>query len=166
MLERTVIWLHRSAGAGIAIGAMELLARWDGEQLSRVPFVTSIVLVMALPDSEPARPSAVIFGHLLSSIAGLVAFWMLGSSELATVAGVSLATLLMLATRSVHPPAGIDAFLIPAYALPAVWVFNPMLTGAILLATFAAVWSFAEHALLRRLDNAKTRRIRFDGRPK
>lgn len=131
---------------------MEVLARWDGEELSRVPFVTSIVLVMALPDSEPARPSAVIAGHFLSSVAGLIALWTFGSSELAPVAGVSLATMLMLATRAVHPPAGIDAFLVPAYALPATWILNPMLSGAVLLAVFARVWSFAEHSLRRQLD--------------
>jgi CBS-domain-containing membrane protein len=135
---------------------MELLARWDGEESSRVPFVTSIVLVTSLPDSEAARPY--IGGHFLSSIAGLIAFWMLGSTELATATGVSLATFLMLTTRTLHPPAGIDAFLIPAYALPAAWVFNPMLAGAILLAAFGAIWSFAEKALLRRLDNGKARR--------
>ena len=151
-MHQALIWFHRAVGAAIAIGAMEILARWDGEELSRVPFVTSIVLVMALPDSEPARPSAVIAGHFPSSLAGLIALWAFGSNEFATIAGVGLATLLMLATRAVHPPAGIDAFLVPAYALPATWILNPMLSGAVLLAGFASVWSYAEHLLRRRLD--------------
>ena len=107
---------------------------------------------MALPDSEAARPLTVIAGHFLSSIAGLVAFWAFGSNEFATITGVSLATLLMLATRAVHPPAGIDAFLVPAYALPATWILNPMLSGAVLLAGFASAWSYAERSLRRRLD--------------
>lgn len=151
-MQRTIIWLHRAVGAGIAIGAMELLARWDGEPLLRVPFVTSIVLVTALPDTDGARPPAVILGHLLSSVAGLLALWTLGSNELATAAGVGLATLLMLAARVVHPPAGINAFLIPANAISASWVLNPILVGSILLAAYARLWALAERTLLRQLE--------------
>ena len=151
-MQRTLIWIHRAAGAGIAIGIMELLARWDGEPLLRVPFVTSIVLVTALPETEAAQPAAVIFGHLLSSAAGLAALWLLGSNELATAAGVALATFLMLGARVVHPPAGINAFLIPANAISASWVLNPILLGSILLAAFARLWALGERGLLRWLE--------------
>jgi len=102
----------------------------------------TIVLVMALPDNEAARPAAVIFGHLLSCIAGLAALWTLGSNEIAMAAGVGLATLLMLAARAVHPRAGINAFLVPANALSASWVLNPILLGSILLVAFAALGGF------------------------
>ena len=154
-MHRTIIWLHRAVGAGIAIGAMELLARWDGEPLLRVPFVTSIVLVTAVPEIDAARPATVVFGHLLSSVAGLIALWTIGSNEFATAAGVGLATLLMLAARAVHPPAGINAFLIPAYAISASWVLNPILVGSILLAAYGRLWSRAERALVQRLDQPK-----------
>jgi CBS-domain-containing membrane protein len=151
-MHRTIIWLHRAVGAGIAIGVMELLARWDGEPLLRVPFVTSIVLVTAVPEIEAARPAAVIFGHLLSSVAGLIALWTLGANEFATAAGVGLATLLMLATRTLHPPAGINAFLVPANALSAWWILNPVLLGSILLAAFARLWRLSERALRRQIE--------------
>jgi hypothetical protein len=58
-MRRPFIWIHRAVGAGIAIGLMELLAYWGGEPLARVPFVTSIVLVTLLPQSEAARPAAI-----------------------------------------------------------------------------------------------------------
>ena len=105
-MQRTLIWVHRPVGAGIAIGAMELLARWET----------------------------------------------LGSNEFATAVGVGLATLLMLATRTLHPPAGINAFLVPANALSAWWVLNPVLLGSILLAAFPRIWALSERALRRRLD--------------
>jgi CBS-domain-containing membrane protein len=117
-----------------------------------VPFVTSIVLVMAVPEIEAARPPAVIFGHLLSGVAGLVALWTLGSNELATAVGVGLATLFMLASRVVHPPAGINAFLIPANAISASWILNPILVGSILLAAYGRLWALGERALLRQLE--------------
>jgi CBS-domain-containing membrane protein len=148
MLAQFIIWLHRAVGAGIAIAAMELLARLDGEPASRVPFVTSIVLVMALPESEAAHPYAIVAGHVLSCIAGLVSVWALSSGATAAVAGVSLATLMMLVTRSMHPPAAIDAFLVAVYALPASWLVNPVLAGAVLLASFSRLWLHTEKWLL------------------
>jgi CBS-domain-containing membrane protein len=149
-MMRPFIWFHRALGAAIAIGLMELLAYWAGEPLARIPFVTSIVLVTLLPRSEAARPAAIIGGHLLSALAGFVALWLIGPGEVATVAGVGLATLLMAATRLVHPPGGIDAFLIPAEGLPAIWIINPVLIGAILLAVFAGLWFWSERTLRHR----------------
>jgi len=139
-LQQIAVYLYRSTGAGIAIALMEVLARAAEEPLSRVPFVTSIVLVMALPDSEPARPYAVVGGHMLSCIAGLAAFWMMGSGDAACAVALGLALLLMLLLRAVHPPAGIDAFLIAAYGLPVSWAINPVLVGAVFLVGYKRVW--------------------------
>jgi hypothetical protein len=82
-LGRVVVWMYRAPGAGLAIGIMELLARVAQEPFARVPFVTSIVMALSLPDSEPAQPYAIIVGHLASCIAGFLAVWCLGSGETA-----------------------------------------------------------------------------------
>jgi CBS-domain-containing membrane protein len=148
-VQQIIRWLYRAAGAGVAITLMELLARIGDDQLSRLPFVTSIVLTIALPDSDGAQPYAVIAGHLISTIAGFAALWCLGPGATACAAGVGLATLLMLAARAVHPPAGIDAFLVPLFGLPIFWLINPVLIGAVLLAGFARLWSAGETPLLR-----------------
>jgi CBS-domain-containing membrane protein len=129
---------------------MELLAHVAQEPLARVPFVTSIVLALSLPDSEPAQPYAIIVGHLASCVAGFVALWCLGSGEMASAVGVGLAALLMLALRAMHPPAGIDAFLVAAFGLPTGWTLNPVLVGAVLLASFARLWSMGERHLASR----------------
>src|SRR6478672_11865159 len=65
-MQQVAIWAYRAAGAGLAIALMEALAQFAGEPVLRVPFVTSIVLTLALPESEPAQPYALIAGHLLS----------------------------------------------------------------------------------------------------
>jgi CBS-domain-containing membrane protein len=126
---------------------MEALAALAREPLIRVPFVTSVVLVMALPASDPARARAVIGGHLLSSLAGWLVLGMAGTSEPAAAAAVGLATLVMIATRTLHPPAGLDAFLMTSQNLPAIWIFNPVLIGAVLLTVFAAAWHAGERRL-------------------
>lgn len=146
-MRQVSVILHRATGAGIAIGLMEVLARLAGEPMLRVPFVTSIVLAMALPNSEPAQPRAIIGGHVVSAIAGIGIHALIGQGETASATAVGLATLLMLVTRTLHPPAGIDAFLAVSYGLPFAWIANPVLIGAVLLATFATLWRWSERLL-------------------
>jgi CBS-domain-containing membrane protein len=147
--QRIAIWIYRALGAGSGIALMELFARIGDEPLARVPFVTSIVLTLSLPESEAAQPYAVVVGHLLSTAAGFAALWCLGTGPTASAVGVGLAVLLMLAMRAVHPPAGIDAFLVPLAGLPLRWALNPVFVGAVLLALFARVWWRGEGLLSR-----------------
>jgi CBS-domain-containing membrane protein len=93
----------------------------------------------------------------------LIALWVFGPGEAATVVGVGLATLLMAVTRLVHPPGGIDAFLIPAQGLPAVWIINPVLIGAVALAVFAGLWFWSERTLLRRFGLHQPEQERWPG---
>ena len=65
--------VYRGVGTAIAIGIMEWLSAYASEPLWRVPFVTSIVLVMTLPDTEAAQPYAVIVGHGCACVAGFAA---------------------------------------------------------------------------------------------
>jgi len=150
-LSEIVVWICRALGAALAIGMMELLARLAQEPLARIPFVTSIVLALSLPDSEPAQPYAIVVGHFVSSMAGFAALWCFGAGEIASAVGVGLAALSMLLLRAVHPPAGIDAFLIAGLGLPASWLLNPVLVGAVLLALFSRLWSAGEGRLARQL---------------
>ncbi len=140
-------FVFRGVGAGVAIALMELLADYSGEPLSRVPFVTSIVLVLALPHSEAARPYAVLVGHACSCCAGFAAAYLLGAGATSSAVGVGLAGFLMLALRAPHPPAGIDAFLIATHDLGLRWAVSPVLMGCILLVSFSLVWSSLERSV-------------------
>jgi CBS-domain-containing membrane protein len=138
--QQLAVYLYRTTGAGLAIALMEVLARVAEEPLSRVPFVTSIVLVMALPDSPQARAYNVVAGHMLCCVAGLAAFWSFGSGDTACAVALGLALFLMLMAQALHPPAGINAFLIAAYGLPLSWAISPVLVGAIFLVGYKRVW--------------------------
>lgn len=136
-----MIGLYRAFGAGVAIGIMENLARLGQHEAIRVPFVTSIVLTLFGPASAPAQPYAIVAGHLVSSIAGLGALICLGPGDASAALGVGAAALLMAASRAMHPPAGIDAFLIAYLGLPWSWIVSPVLIGAVLLAAFSRLWA-------------------------
>jgi hypothetical protein len=48
-----------------------------------------------------------------------------------------------------HPPAGIDVFLVAGLGLPANWIVNPVVIGAVLLAGYSRVWVLGEHHFSR-----------------
>jgi CBS-domain-containing membrane protein len=146
-LQHIAVYLYRAVGAGLAIALMELLARAAEEPLSRVPFVTSIVLVMALPESEPARTYNVVAGHMLSCVAGLLALWTFGAGDVACAVALGLAVFLMLFLRAIHPPAGINAFLIAAYDLTLKWTISPVLIGALFLVGYKRMWWIMEERI-------------------
>ena len=131
---------YRALGIAIAVGVMEFLAQLGQVSYAKVPFVTSIVLAIALPDAPASTPRAIIGGHIASTLAGIAVVYLLGTQDFSAALAVGLAVLAMAATRTMHPPAGLDAFLVVSQGLPASWLLFPVIPGAILLAVFAVIW--------------------------
>lgn len=140
MIARILNALLPALGAALAIGAMESYAIAADVALGAVPFATSIVLVMALPDNDAAQPRAVIGGHLISTLSGLLVSWAIGPSLVTAMVAVGLAVAAMQVTRTMHPPAGIDPLLVAT--TPVGWGFLvvPVFAGAVALCAFAYVW--------------------------
>lgn len=113
------------------------LAELSGQTLAAVPFTTSIVLVMAAPASPQAQPRNVVLGHLLSALAGLVVLNLIGGGPWPAALAVGLAIGAMQLCDALHPPAGINALLVPTLQLPWLFVAFPVLSGALALVTFA-----------------------------
>ncbi len=150
-LKQPLIWLHRAVGVGVGVALMHYLVELAQEPQAHIPFVTSLMLVVALPHNEGARPYAVVLGHFLSCVAGLVVVKTIGSGINAAELAVGLAALMMLAARAVHPPAAINPLLITIYDMPLSWAFSPILTGAIMVVGYAALWSGLERLLITKL---------------
>ena len=135
-----------AAGGAVAIGAMHALSDQASFPLMLVPFATSIVLVMGTPDAEPAQPRALVGGHLISTLVGMLTLSITGPSPWAAALAVGLAMVAMHATRTFHPPAGIDPLIVVAQDMPWSFLIAPVAVGALLLASFAWLW----HNLVRR----------------
>jgi CBS-domain-containing membrane protein len=145
------VWLAVLAGAAggtVAIGLMEYFAARNTMPVMAVPFATSIVLVLGSPEVEAAQPRALIGGHLLSTFIGLVMLKLAGPEPWAAALAVGIAMAAMHATRTFHPPAGIDPLLVVVGAMPWSFLFIPVAAGAFALALFAYVW----HLAVRRYD--------------
>jgi CBS-domain-containing membrane protein len=129
-----------ATGGMAAIGLMLLLSEQAAFPLVMVPFATSIVLVMGMPDAEPAQPRALIGGHLISTVIGLLVVSVTGPSPWAAAVAVGLAMAAMHVTRTFHPPAGIDPLIVVAQGMSWSFLIAPVAVGALLLAGFAWGW--------------------------
>jgi CBS-domain-containing membrane protein len=101
----------------------------------------SAVFLFGLTRAAAAQPRALFGGHLLGALAGIACSQFLGAGLAAYASAVALALALMLATRTVHPPAGANP-LIMVYA-QAHWsaLLFPVFTGVATLAAVAFLWS-------------------------
>jgi CBS-domain-containing membrane protein len=127
-------------GTALAIGVMEWLSVAFHTPLAVIPFATSIVLVIGSPEAEPAQPRALIGGHVVATLAGLVVLKLTGPQAWAAAAAVGVAVLAMVLTGTFHPPAGINPLLVVSNNLAWSFLLAPVLAGALLLAAFAFVW--------------------------
>ena len=127
-------------GAAIAIGVMEMFSAIAHYPLVIIPFATSIVLVIGSPEAEPAQPRALVGGHIVSTVVGLIVLKLTGPQGWAAAMAVGLAVLAMYVTGTFHPPAGINPLLVVSNALPWTFLIAPVLVGALMLAGFAFIW--------------------------
>lgn len=136
-----------AVGGAFAIAIMEWLSARAAFPLMFVPFATSIVVVMGSPDAEPAQPRALVGGHLVSTLVGLIVLQLTGPQPWAAACAVGLAMLAMHLTRTFHPPAGIDPLVVVVNDMGWSFLLAPVAVGACLLGAFAFLW----HNLLRRM---------------
>jgi len=145
MVDRRA-WLGVAAGAAggtVAIGLMEVFAMRSALPIMAVPFATSIVLVLGSPDVAAAQPRALIGGHLLATFVGLVIVKLAGPQPWAAAIAVGIAMVAMHATRTFHPPAGIDPLLVVVNDMSWSFLLVPVAAGALALAAFAYAWHLA-----------------------
>lgn len=140
MIRPTPAMALRALGAAGAMALMMWLSDWSSQPLDGIPFATSIVLVLAVPEAEFARPRNVVAGHLLCAACGVLATY-LPPGPWQVPAAFAASVLLMLATRTMHPPAGINALLPVTHDYGWSFLLNPVLLGALLLVAYAILFS-------------------------
>lgn len=132
--------LAGATGGAIAIGLMEAFSLRAAFPLVAIPFATSIVTVLGSPRAAPAQPRALIGGHLLSTLVGLVVVKICGGSPWAAAVAVGLAMVVMHTSDTFHPPAGIDPLVVVINNMSWSFLIMPIGIGAVLLALFAFAW--------------------------
>ncbi|ARP99907.1 HPP family protein [Pseudorhodoplanes sinuspersici] len=130
-----------AAGGGLAVGIMYLLSLETEFPLASIPFATSIVLMTGSPEAAPARPRALVGGHVLSALVGVAAFKLAGPEAWVAALAVGVAMLVMLVSDSFHPPAGISPLIIVMNGMSWSFILVPVAAGALILLAYSWVWT-------------------------
>ena len=129
-------------GAFLCISALAYLNSYDESNLWLIPpFGASMVLVMAVHESPLAHPKNVFFGHIISAFSGVLIYAILGFSFFSVGLGVGLAIFLMMATKTVHPPAGANPIIAILGAKGVGFLMIPVAAGAAFIVLFAIIYN-------------------------
>jgi CBS-domain-containing membrane protein len=128
-------------GGLIAIAVVAALTALSGHPLVLGSFGASCVLLFGFPDSPFAQPRSVLGGHVLSSFLGLACLTLFGAHEWSMALAVGLSISVMMATRTVHPPAGSNPVIIMLSAPTWSFLLTPTLLGAAALVFVALLFN-------------------------
>ncbi len=129
-------------GAFLCISVLAYLNSFEESNLWLIPpFGASMVLVMAVHESPLAHPKNILFGHILSALAGVFVFSLLGSSFISLGLAVGLAIFLMMSTKTVHPPAGANPIIAILGAKGISFILMPVAVGASFIVLFAIIYN-------------------------
>ena len=106
-------------------------------------FGATAVLIYGAPAAELSQPRNLIGGHLVSALAGIVAYKLLPDYVgLSSAIAVSFAIAAMHLTETLHPPGGATALIAViggdgVHGLGFLYMFTPVLTGVLIMLTVA-----------------------------
>jgi CBS-domain-containing membrane protein len=104
-------------------------------------FGGSAVFLFGLTRVPAAQPRALFGGHIGGAVIGVICYQFLGDALWVYVLALVLTLVLMLATKTVHPPAGANPLIMVHSHAGLLAVWQPVFVGIALLVLVAAVWS-------------------------
>ena len=129
-------------GAFLCIAILAYLNLYDQSNIWLIPpFGASMVLVMAVHESPLAHPKNVFFGHIISAISGVLIYSIFGISFWSIGLGVGLAIFFMMATNTVHPPAGANPIVAILGAKGVGFIIMPVAVGAFFIVLFSVIYN-------------------------
>lgn len=129
-------------GAFTAIAVLSYLTFEAKIPILIAPFGASTFIIFAAPAVPFSQPRNVVGGHVLSASVGVACSVLLGSSFWAVAFACGMATALMVATKTWHPPAGGTAILPVMTANNNwVWILYPTGLGAAILVIIGLLYN-------------------------
>ena len=103
-------------------------------------FGSSMVVLYGYPESPFAQPKNIFFGHLLTSLVGMICLYTfpLPSFILIPLA-VGLGVGFMILFNVTHPPAGGNPVIIILGSVSYDYLFSPIITGTIIILLFGVI---------------------------
>ena len=103
-------------------------------------FGSSMVLLYGYPESPFAQPKNVFFGHLLTSLVGIIILMLVPLPIFITIPiAVGLGVGFMILFNVTHPPAGGNPIIVIMGSVSFDYLFSPVITGSIIILIFAII---------------------------
>ena len=134
-----LIWM--ATGVGIAMALVLLLVSGRFSPLILAPLAGSAVYLFALTDADESQPRALFGGHLGSTVIGILCYRVFGDALWVSVVAVVVAMALMMITRTIHPPAGMNPLVLIHDHAGLITLLNPVAMGVVVLFIVTMGWS-------------------------
>ena len=137
--------LKRAILAGIfstiTISALSLLTyKTEFGIFLTASFGSTMVLLFGYPESPFAQPKNIFFGHLLTSVVGVIFVNIIPLPIYIMIPlAVGLGVFLMILTGVTHPPAGGNPIIVIIGSASFSYIFNPIIIGSAIVLVFGIV---------------------------
>ena len=103
-------------------------------------FGSSMVVLYGYPESSFAQPKNIFFGHLLTSLVGMICLYTLPLPSFILIPlAVGLGVGFMILFNVTHPPAGGNPVIIILGSVSYDYLFSPIITGTIIILLFGVI---------------------------
>ena len=103
-------------------------------------FGSSMVLLFGYPESPFAQPKNIFFGHLLTSIVGVLFAMFIPLPIYITIPfAVGIGVGLMILLNVTHPPAGGNPIIVIMGSVSLDYIINPIIIGSIIILIFGLI---------------------------
>ena len=103
-------------------------------------FGSSMVLLYGYPESPFAQPKNIFFGHLVTSVVGILVLFYVSLPIYITIpVAVGAGVGLMIILNVTHPPAGGNPIIVIIGSVSLDYLINPIITGTIIILIFGII---------------------------
>ena len=127
--------------SAITIGVLTLLTYKTQFGLFLISsFGSSMLLIFGYPESPFAQPKNIFFGHLLTSVVGIIFLYILPLPiYLLIPLAMGFATALMILLNVVHPPAGANPIIVIMGNVSFDFLVSPIIIGSLIILVFGVI---------------------------
>ena len=133
-LKKIICWapLLSGVGAAVTIGILAYMTYQTELGLWLLAsFGATTVIVFGYHDNPFAQPKNVFFGHLLTTLVGILFITFFEVSFITIGLAVGIAVMLMMTFKIAHPPAGANPIIVMIGGVSFEFLLFPVMAGAI-----------------------------------
>ena len=125
----------------VTIGALTLLTYKTELGIFLIAsFGSSMVLLFGYPESPFAQPKNIFFGHLLTSVVGIIFLYLVPLQiYLVIPLAVGFGVALMILFNVTHPPAGGNPIIVIMGSVSLDYLVNPIIIGSLIILAFGVI---------------------------